>query len=85
LEWAPSVAFLCPAPPRDARQRKFTVRCQKRRTAMGVCRANCYRVLFSMRPDEKCTAKTLSCVFWAFAHGKPHVSGSHSILQFILV
>jgi hypothetical protein len=60
---APSVAFLCRAPPRDARQRKFTVRCQKRRTAMGVYRANCYRVLFAVRPDEKRTVKTLPCVF----------------------
>jgi hypothetical protein len=47
---APSVAFLCRATPRDARQKKFTVRCQKRRTTMGVHRANYYRVLFAVRP-----------------------------------
>jgi hypothetical protein len=60
---APSVAFLFRAPPRDARQRKVTVRCQTGRTAMRVYRANFYRVLFAVRPDEKRTAKTFRCVF----------------------
>jgi hypothetical protein len=85
---APSVAFLCRAPPRDARQRKFTVRCQKRRTEMGGYCANRYRVLFAVRPDEKRTAKTLSCVFGPL-HGKPPVSDSeytyHSWTSFILL
>jgi hypothetical protein len=67
---APSVAFLCRAPPRDARQRKFTVRCQKRHTTMEVYRANCHRVLFTVRLDEKRTTKALPCVFGPL-HGKP--------------
>jgi hypothetical protein len=62
LVWAPSVAFLCRAPPHNARQRLLTVRCQTRRTAKGLDRAKCYRVPFAVRPDEKRTAKSLLCV-----------------------
>jgi hypothetical protein len=39
------------------------MRCQTRRKAMGLYHAKFYRVPFAMRPDEKCTAKTLPCVF----------------------
>jgi hypothetical protein len=62
LVWASSVAFLCRAPPRNARQRLFTVRCQTRRTTKGLYRAKCYCVPFVVRPDEKRTAKSLPCV-----------------------
>jgi hypothetical protein len=61
LMGAPSVAFLCHAPPHNARQRLLTVRCQTRRTAKGLYRAKCYRAPFAVRPDEKRTAKSLPC------------------------
>jgi hypothetical protein len=47
---------------------------------MGVYRANYYCVLFTVRLDEKRTAKALPCVFGLcrapVAYGKPPVSGS---------
>jgi hypothetical protein len=77
---APSVAFLCRAPPHDARQRKVTVRCQTGCMAMRVYRANFCRVLFVVRPDEKRTrrlCRAFSGLCRApWAHGKPPVSRS---------
>jgi hypothetical protein len=59
---APSVAFVCRAPWKNARQRLFTVRCQTRRTTKGLYRAKCYHVPFVVCPDEKRTTKSLPCV-----------------------
>jgi hypothetical protein len=60
---APSVAFICRASRKNARQRIFTVRCQTWRTAKTLYRAKCYCAPFAVRPDEKRTAKGLPCVF----------------------
>jgi hypothetical protein len=54
--------FFCRVPRENARQRLFIMRCQARHTAKGLYRAKCYRVPFVMRPDEKRTTKSLSCI-----------------------
>jgi hypothetical protein len=61
----PSVAFFCRASGKNARQRLFTVRCQKRRTIKRLYHAKSYRVPFAVRLDKKRTAKALPCVFWS--------------------
>jgi hypothetical protein len=60
---APSIAFVCRASWKNARQRLFTVHCQTWRTAKTLYRAKCYRAPFAVCPDEKRTAKCLPCVF----------------------
>jgi hypothetical protein len=57
--------FFCRASGKNARQRLFTVRCQKRRTVKRLYRAKSYRVPFVVRLDKKRTAKALPCVFWS--------------------
>jgi hypothetical protein len=76
---APSVAFFCRAPRKNARQILFAVRCQMRRTAKGLYRAKCYRAPFAVRPDEKRTAicrAFLGLCPAPMAHGKAAVSRS---------
>jgi hypothetical protein len=62
LTLALSVAFFCRVPRENAQQRLFIMRCQARHKAKGLYRAKCYRVPFVMRPDEKRTTKSLSCI-----------------------
>jgi hypothetical protein len=52
---------------------------------MRVYRANFYRVLFAVRPDEKRTAKTFRCVFGPLGARQTPVSRSDVSGYFLFV